>query len=357
MIKSKKITMFLFVFVYLLGMSFMSLAESYSSERDLKARLETTITTFWSTGRFDSFQGLDDIRINYASFTESSHQRCIVIVPGRSEGYLKYQELSYELFGQGYDIHIIDHRGQGISERLTQNPHKGYVKTFDDYSTDLAQFIDTIIEPTCAQTYLLAHSMGGAIATRYMQKHENKIKASVLASPMIAINGGGIPPWLANFLIKGGNSLNSLVSDQPWYFLGQNDHSRTDFKDNKLSQSTTRYHIFDELYEQTLALQLGGVTFHWLAQAIEANENIFSDIEKLKVPTIVLQAGSDTIVDNDAQNEFCQALHAVKADSCPDGKPTVITGAMHELFFEQDQYRNQAMSAVLNWFTQHANNS
>ncbi|WP_286263422.1 alpha/beta fold hydrolase [Thalassotalea atypica] len=355
MIKSKPIIKHLLALLPLLGISFMSLAQSYSSELDLKIRVETSISDFWFTGHFDSFQGVDDTRVNYASFSDANHQRCIVVVPGRSEGYLKYKELSHELFEQGYDVHIIDHRGQGISERLTKNPHKGYVKTFDDYSTDLAKFINTIIEPRCDKIYLLAHSMGGAIATRYMQQHESKIQASVLASPMIAINGGGIPSWLASFLIKAGDKLNSLFSDQPWYFLGQSDHTTTAFEDNKLSQSANRYQVFSELYTQTPSLQLGGVTFHWLAQAIEANVNIFNEIEKLKIPTLVLQAGNDTVVDNDAQNEFCQALHAAMPESCPHGTPTVIPGALHELFFEQDQYRDQAMSAVLKWFKQHNN--
>jgi len=349
----KKIKRILFCISVLIfsGISTMTTAQPNLASNTAAA--EDAISAHWGKGEFSSFQGVDDIRINYASFTDKSHQQCIVIVPGRSEGYLKYKELSHELFNHGYDIHIIDHRGQGISERMTENRYKGYVKSFDHYSDDLNSFIQQITEQQCAKTYLLAHSMGGAISARYLQRYPNEIAAAVLASPMIAINGGGIPTWLASTIINAGDMLNRLVSDQPWYFLGQNDYQPGNFESNSLTHSKPRYQVFKNLYQQTPELQLGGVTFTWLAQALQANSDIFNDIEALATPTIVLQSGGDTIVDNQAQNEFCQVLNQAHPASCEEGKPILIETAYHELFFEEDKYRTPAIEAVLSWFNQH----
>jgi len=38
----------------------------------------------------------------------------------------------------GFDVLIIDHRGQGRSGRLLADPHLGHVNRFNDYVDDLA---------------------------------------------------------------------------------------------------------------------------------------------------------------------------------------------------------------------------
>ncbi|NMP30523.1 alpha/beta fold hydrolase [Thalassotalea sp. M1531] len=328
-------------------------ALSLSTERDLNVRYQNEISAAWQQGHFSSFKGMDDINIHFAQFVSEERKQCIVLVPGRSEGYLKYQEFAFDLTNQGFNLFIIDHRGQGLSDRMLSDKHKGYVASFDHYSDDLHQFIETIVKPQCEkQLYLLAHSMGGAISARYLQRYASPVKAAVLASPMIAINSGGLPDWLAEFIIHTGNTLSQWLANEPWYFLGQGSYQHTAFGENQLMHSKLRYQLFTELYQQHPELQLGGVTFHWLEQAIKANKDLFSDIEKLKTPTLVIQAGSDTIVDNHAQNEFCQQLNSHFAYSCPSGKPIVVENARHEIFFESDEYRQQGIAQVLDWFNQ-----
>ncbi len=65
----------------------------------------------------------------------------------RIESYVKYAELAYDLFHLGFDIFIIDHRGQGRSGRMLSDPHRGHVDHFNDYVEDLAAFWQQEIEP------------------------------------------------------------------------------------------------------------------------------------------------------------------------------------------------------------------
>lgn len=110
--------------------------------------------------------------------------RAILLVNGRVEGYLKYQELAWDLWRQGYSLYLIDHRGQGLSDRLLADKEKGYVADFDDYVLDLKQFHDDVIlADKPAKLFLLAHSMGGAISARYLERWPDDIKAAVLSSP------------------------------------------------------------------------------------------------------------------------------------------------------------------------------
>jgi lysophospholipase len=348
--------------ITLLGSLHMAVAANFTTEKNLQQEYNTNIDDFWNTGKFDHFNGVKNIRVNYASFVSANHKKCLVVVPGRSESYLKYKELSYDLYRQGFNLFIIDHRGQGLSERMLDNRYKGYVEKFDDYVEDLHTLMTNTVIPHCQTLpehkapYLLAHSLGGAISALYLTKYPNDIQAAVLSSPMIAINAGDTPTWLAEGVVKALHHMVSLFTKNSWYFFGQTDKNLSPFDDNSQSHSILRYQLFTELYQQQEILQLGGVTFAWLAQAIKAKQKIFESLNKISTPTLVLQAGKDTIVDNMAQTEFCQRLHKLNKQSCPNGKPTVIEGARHELFFEQDKYRIPALTQSLLWFEKHSNN-
>ena len=207
------------------------------------------LTAFWQQGFFDSFQGIDGAEIRFTVFNHASIDvPSLVVVPGRSESYLKYKELAFELYLQGYSIFIIDHRGQGLSDRLIDHKNKGYVKHFQDYIADLRYFVERVVPRySSAKPYLLAHSMGGAIATRLMQDAPEAIKAAVISSPMLGFNSGTLPEPVARLLVSSQQKLNSLVSKTPWYFFGQSDYQAINFADNRLSHCPKRYQSFQIL--------------------------------------------------------------------------------------------------------------
>jgi len=345
----------------------------FTTESQLANRYNDEIADFWLQGEFAHFSGVNAARINYAIFNHNeanmksdneTDRKCLIISSGRSEGYLKYKELSFDLFNLGFDVFLIDHRGQGLSERSLKNPHKGYVESFQYYVDDLATFIDNIVSPHCTDNgkihkpYLLAHSMGGAIAARYLQDHPDSIQAAVLSSPMLGFISGGIPEVVAESLIKATAKINHWFDDTPWYFIGHKDYvqksdAQNDFVGNPLMHSELRYQQFNQLYSETPAIQLGGITTKWLTESIAALETIFANIKKITTPTLVIQAGDEKIVNNQAQDDFCQQLHQFQPQSCPNGKPLVVEGGYHELFFESDIYRQQALTAVVEWFDKH----
>ncbi|MGL5556200.1 MAG: alpha/beta fold hydrolase, partial [Aeromonas veronii] len=173
-----------------------------TSEADVPSLYQQTLPDFWRQHAVEGeFKGKGGVTIRYAALRQAKVDRAILIVNGRVESYLKYQELAWDLWRQGYSLYLIDHRGQGMSDRMLDDPQKGYVDQFDDYVVDLKQFHDQIImadQP--AKLFLLAHSMGGAISARYLERWPDDIKAAVLSSPMLGINLGGLPKWLAKGL-------------------------------------------------------------------------------------------------------------------------------------------------------------
>ena len=267
---------FLFVNCTLLADDF-----SFTQSGQLNAEFELQLKKVWETGKFSNFKGINKVTIEYASFQQKHADQCLIISPGRTEGYLKYQELILDLQQFNINLFIIDHRGQGLSSKVQKNQQKGYVKDFDYYADDLNQFVSEIVKKECINKpiKILAHSMGSAIALRMMQKYPNAIHSALLASPMIAINRGGVPIWLVKSIIYGGQTLNHWFCDQAWYFLGQGDYRPKSFKENPLTHSKIRFNRFIKLNMDQPKLQLGGVTFQWLAESLEANSEILENIK------------------------------------------------------------------------------
>jgi lysophospholipase len=349
-----------YVLITLALVGFMTKAENntFTTESQLPNKYVNEIAHFWQQGHFSHFSGADNVRVNYATFINNhgtTPAKCLVISSGRSESYLKYKELSYDLFNHGYSVFLIDHRGQGLSQHFLADSHKGHVDNFQYYVDDLSSFIENMVMPYCQgnKPYLLAHSMGGTIAARYLQDFPNKIQAAVLSSPMLGFNSGSIPKFIAESVLNVSAKLNQWFDDTPWYFLGHKGFSHNAFSDNILMHSPARYQLFTELYKATPEIQLGGVTVQWITESQQALARIFNNIDKITTPTLVLQAGQDKIIENQAQDDFCQQLHQLHPHSCPNGKPLIVSGAYHELFFESDIYRKKALTAVIQWFEHH----
>lgn len=347
---------FILIITVLLGnMQAMATPFQLTQEHELIAK-QPVIEKFWQRGEFASFKSYDHLDIHYALFFAAENTQCIVISQGRSESYLKYKELAFDLASNGYNVAMIDHRGQGLSQRELEDRDKGYVKNFNDYAVDMHQWLSNVVQPKCHnELFLLAHSMGGAIATRYVQQFPKTFNAAVLSSPMIAVNGGSIPDWLGKPLIKTSHFIDDLFSDQSAYFFGHGRSKEKVFIENDLMQSEVRFQIFKETYQQNPEIKLGGVTLAWLDAAVENETYIFDNIAKIQTPTLILQAGNDTVVSNAKQHEFCEQLNALHSRSCPSGKPIILNNALHELFFEIDEIRNEALNQTLIWFNQHNN--
>ena len=309
------------------------------------------LQAFWREHAVEGhFRAGDGLRLPYAKLVKAEHGKAVILVNGRTEAYLKYQELARDLFGNGYNVFLYDHRGQGMAPRLLTDPLMGYVGDFNDYVQDLEQFVQQQVLPEQPQhLYLLAHSMGGTVSALWLAETRVKLEAAVLSSPMMGIFLGPMPRWLADALVAVLDTGCRWLGKTVCYAPGQGDYMEVAFLDNDLTHSETRYRLFRELYRQQPALQLGGASLQWLRQGLMAGDDAIAKADRITTPLLVLQAGADVVVDNEAQRAFCQAQ-----GSCRDDNPLVIEGASHELFIEQDPLRRQALEAALSFFEQHS---
>lgn len=300
---------------------------------------------FWLGVKQSHFKTPDGINIAYAHIQHPDNQKAIVISNGRVESYIKYKELMFDLYQQGFSIYALDHRGQGLSDRLTHNPHMGYVDNFSDYTQDLSQFIDEIVRPfKHIELFMLAHSMGSTIASHYIRLHPSTFTAAVFSAPMFGINlpfSESLVRWLAT---KFDNShiVNGKVNSR--FVLGGGAYQAVNFNRNQLTHSPQRYQHYRNLFNSTPKAQLGSPTNHWLLEALDAAIQSIDYAKDSQTPILILQAEKDSIVCNEAQNRsLSNKCHKV-----------VIEGAFHEVFIETDKMRNIALSYSMDFMAQHS---
>ncbi|NRA83650.1 MAG: alpha/beta fold hydrolase [Gammaproteobacteria bacterium] len=305
--------------------------------------METEHSSWIQNLQQNQFNGTNNVRINYAVMLQPSKSPAFILCNGRIESYLKYQELASELYQQGYSVYLIDHRGQGLSERLTIDTHKGHVVDFNDYIKDLATFIKLVVTPNGHQKHLLfGHSMGGTIATRYIQTCQHNIDKLILGNPMLGIVLP-LPVSVMSQLVKTIEYYAQKFSSQPSYVLGGKSYREPPFDKNSLTQSAERYQQFRAIYQQYPEVQLGAPTNQWLLQGLLATSQCIEDAAKITIPTLLLQGGADRVVKNSDQDKFAANMTSDLIEVCR------IAGARHELFFELDRYRQQALTALLDF--------
>ena len=313
-------------------------------EDNLAAAYQQHIQPFWARDVIQgSFTSHDQLKIAYAYALNPQAIGSVVISSGRIEAYLKYKEVMFDLYRAGYSVFIIDHRGQGMSGRMTANPHMGYVKDFADYVADFELFIQQVVLPhSSGPLMLLCHSMGSAIGAMYVLAFPRRFNKVVFCAPMFGIRPA-LPGWLSNLLIGTHLAWGKLLGRQYAYFAGQGDYVDSEFALNRLTHSQARYQQFRHEYMTNPHIQLGGVTGHWLYAAAKAMDKIEQQAADFPIPALIIQAGNDQIVDNARQRRV--------VNNMPQASIQIIPNAKHEVLMEQDQYRQPAMQALLAFFS------
>ena len=317
---------------------------TFTTEQDLASTFTNTINPFWQKCVNEGmFGGKGNVDIHYAWCVPKEAKSTVVISSGRIECYLKYKELIYDLYQNGFAVFILDHRGQGLSGRMTDDPQHGYVADFSDYVDDLVTFVNDHVMPRKqGPLQLLCHSMGGAIGALALLREPTMFDKAVLASPMFGIKPA-LPDWLARSLIGIGLFINKLKKKQSGYFFGQTPYIAFPYSLNKLTHSKVRYRLFRQLYDDKQQIQLGGVTTEWLAAAHKAMAKIEDNANKITTPTLILSAEGDAIIENKRQHKVAARFM--------NAQLKIVPNAYHEIFTECDDIRNAALSTVFDFLS------
>jgi len=284
---------------------------------------------------FSFFKTFDGLTIRYAvrPCRPETKAGSIILLGGRREFIEKYTETIAELNGRHFDVYAMDWRGQGLSARQLPNRHKGHVRSYDDYLDDLNRFVEQVVRPRAVSPcMILAHSMGGHIALRYLHDHPDRVDRAILTAPMIDI---ATSPFRGR-LIRVFSRLAVAAGLGKMYVIGSGDYRAHDqnFDGNRLTSDPQRFRDEQQAIAANPHLALGGVTYGWLKASLESVD-ILKGVgypEAVRTPVLIVGAGSDRVVSLTAQERICDRL--------PGGRVRVIPQARHEILKETDRFRS-----------------
>lgn len=331
-------------------------AHSFSKESDLPVSYESRIVDFWNKyGKRRDFAGLGGVRIGAMAFPRTDSKAGIVISIGYGESFIKYREVTYDLWNAGFQIYILDHRGQGFSDRLVLPDKKqqsdplavkrvhdlGYVEHFDDYVDDLKTFVDETAKPANRRLFLLGHSMGGAIGSLYLETYPSDFSGAVFTAPMHQPDLSPIPN-AACWLFRLGAPKDYVWGRGPFAMSQHFDPHRSS------TSSRVRYKLIKRgepvRHPET---QLGGPSFKWVQESCLAAKRSVRNAAKIMTTVLVIQAGDDRIVKASGQRKFCTSMNVARPGSCLLKR---LDGARHELLIERDEYRHVVLTDMIDFF-------
>ena len=166
----KRIKFFLFLFlVFLILCPFL-----FSPNSGDYINAERYIENFNIEG--GSFLEVDRYK-TYHIDVNSSSEKVIILVHGLGGSATNWIPVIPELEQAGFRVLALDLKGSGLSEK----------KIGEDFSHKAqVEFLNSFVEQLELESFtLVGHSMGGNIATMYVQKYPKKVERLVLVSPAI----------------------------------------------------------------------------------------------------------------------------------------------------------------------------
>lgn len=288
-----------------------------------------------TVGFFDA--GAND-QIRYAFWERKGAKATILLLTGFNEFIEKYYEVVGDLLERGYSVFAMDWRSQGLSTRPLSNRHKIYVETFEQYLSDLHRYVETVVrKKAVGPLFILAHSMGGHIALRYIHDHPQPFTGAFLCAPMVDIRLGFGRKTLAKLL----TAIAMKFGYSGDYILGVGDYGpkRKKFDGNILTSDPERFAACHASIEDNPDLAMGGPTYGWTAAAQRSIQILAGPgfPEAIKTPVFIVGAGDDRLVSTPAQNRLAKRM--------PKATFQEIAGARHEILMERDTFRTQLFDA------------
>lgn len=248
----------------------------------------------------------------------------VLIVHGLGEHAWRYDAVANRLNEWGFCVRAYDQRGHGDSGG---NP--GALPYDDALLDDLAEVLDDtrrhVAEPWSCPLILMGHSMGGLVASTFVQRAMAPVDGLVLSSPALAT---GIGPLKR----KGIDLLYRFVPDLAL-------SNRLDV--TKISHSTEviEAYLRDRRVHDRITARLARFI-------IDNGAEVLEDAPRWRVPTLLMYAGKDKLVSPQGSGDF--------AESAPTSRVTArcFQDLYHEIFNETDP--SEVFKTLQDWLDRQA---
>ena len=284
-------------------------------------------------GKFKSF---DAATLNYYFAIPENATKVVVFVHGFCEFFGKYHEYAWYLYQAGFGFYFIEQRGHGYSEGKMKEPDVVYIDDYNTYVEDFHIFMDKVVVPATSEKkrILIAHSMGGAVSTLFMEKYPGYFDRAILSSPMLKMKS--VPSKFVICLIT---IYASLFGKLKTMGPGQKHFDAKPVFETSSTQSKPRYDYLFEMRLKDEHYQTYGAAFGWGLASYKVFDRIFKNTSRLTLPITVFAAGQDHLIDPDGYREFEKKV--------PQAKIINFENSRHEIFNALEETRNEYFRQVL----------
>lgn len=284
----------------------------------------------------------DDVRLRVAHWaTKGVSRGTVFILPGRTENIEKYGRAVSELNKEHYDAFAVDWRGQGLSDRLTDDRMMGHINHYLDYQNDIAAMLkaaETIGLPE--PRFLFGHSLGACIGLRALIGGIS-ISACAFSAPLWDIN----LPRFQKAAVWPLSWVAQQIGRSKTYAPGTKGESyvlTNAFDENRLTHDPDMYRYYQTVSESLVDQQIGGPSMGWLYQTLKETHSL-SKLPSPEVSCITFCGAEDTIV----------AIPAVQERMArwPNGKFNLVANGRHDLLYEVPRIRTSVFTEVFKLFS------
>lgn len=273
---------------------------------------------------------------------EGTPRATLVLMTGYSEFIEKYFETICDFTRLGYLVVMPEWRGHGLSEGDGKEPTRLHLRDFDTNIRDLEDRWDRLVAPLPKPHVGLAHSMGGQISLRAIQKHGDWLSGLAQCAPM---HGLPIPAQLMAVAKAVSNFYALLGKADSWNPL-QGQAVRPGIAEtNDVTNDFDRFRRCGTLYVTEPQLQVNGASMGWF---LTANKAMAASrrpafLRSIETPLFIGTAGQEKLVDNKA--------HAHAVAHVQNGSTKRYDNGMHELLMEKDAVREAFIADIDAFFS------
>jgi len=265
-----------------------------------------------------SFQGRDGADIQWQAWLPDAEPDAVVLLShGLAEHAGRYAHVGAGMSERGLAVYAPDHRGHGRS-----SGPRTQIDSIDHTVDDLHTFAGIVKgRHPGTPTFLLGHSMGGAIAFAYALRYQAELAGLVLSAPAVVIEG------VSPVTIFAGKVLSRVVPNAGVLQLDGTAVSR--------DPEVVKRYDSDPLNYRGKVVARTGAELVALADAAAAR------LPELKLPLLVMQGTADRLVPvKAAQLVYDRAGSADKTIKTWDG-------LYHEILNEPEQ--QQVLAEMTSW--------
>jgi lysophospholipase len=297
--------------------------------------------------RWGSFRNADGATLRYGGCHSKTPARgVVVILPSFQSPAEEFFETARDFQARGFDVWMLDWRGQGGSDRWLADRQKTYSKGLERDERDLVQFVTAVIPRSPGPLFFVGQSFGGHVGLRVLHDHPGLATAAAFSSPSIGFQTGGTPSWLVRTLAGAAVTL-GFGAD---YALDQHDWSfdpNAGGPKDAVSDDRERALATEAWLLENPGLQQGGATWSYV-DAFYRSSDLETEpgwMKAIRTPVLIGEVPDDKIANAPMMTAACHAMRHCTL--------MTFSGTKHAILGDRDAVRAPYVAAVTTFFLAH----